>query len=295
MQVFVTGATGWVGRAVVAELVGHGHRVRGLSRSAEKGAALAAIGAEMVLGTLDDLDVLHVAAEGADAVAHIGFDHDFTHYAESAAQDQRVIEALGAALTGTGKPLLVTSTLSSLRVHGRPATEADLPVADPSYPRRSEQAARALAEQDVRVATVRLPPSVHGIGEGHAFVPILIDLARRTGVSAYIGEGANRWPAVHVSDAAHLYRLALESGASQPAYHAVGEEGVVFRDISDAIGRKLGLPVEPRDADHFGWFAGFAAENMVASSAATRNMLAWQPAGPGLLADISHPDYYAGA
>jgi nucleoside-diphosphate-sugar epimerase len=293
MRVFVTGATGWVGKAVVAELIAHGHRVIGLSRSAEKGQTLKASGAEVLLGTLDDLDALQDAARKADAVAHIGFSHDFSRYAENAVQDQRVIEALGAALQGTDKPLLVTATLSSLHVHGSVATETDLPVSDPSYPRRSEQATRQLT--DVRAASVRLPHSVHGIGETHAFVPMLIDLARRTGVSATLGNGANRWAAVHVSDAARLYRLALEGGATQPAYHAVGEEGVVFRDIAEAIGRKLGVPVEPRNADHFGFLAGFADENLVASSTATREALAWQPAGPVLLADIGHPDYYAGA
>ncbi|HSI39214.1 MAG TPA: SDR family oxidoreductase [Xanthobacteraceae bacterium] len=295
MYVFVTGATGWVGAAVVEELLAHGHRVLGLSRSEEKGQALKAKGADTLLGTLDDLDALHAAATNADAVAHLGFNHDFSRYVENAAQDQRVIDRLGAALQGTDKPLLVSSTVSSLRVHGRVATETDLPASDPSYPRRSEEAARRLGERGVRAASVRLPSSVHGVGETHGFVPILINLARRTGVSAYIGDGANRWPAVHVSDAARLYRLALESGVTQPAYHAVGEDGVVFRDIAEAIGLKLGLPVESRVAAHFGGFAGFVGEDMLASSAVTRQVLDWQPTGPGLLADIRHPEYYAGA
>jgi nucleoside-diphosphate-sugar epimerase len=293
MRVFVTGATGWIGKAVVAELLAHGHRALGLARSTEKGRLLTAMGAEMRLGTLDDLDALRDAARQADAVAHIGFNHDFAHYAESAAQDARVIEVLGAALRGTNKPLLVTAVLSSLRVHGRAATEADLPVSDPSYPRRSERAARALV--DVPAASIRLPHSVHGVGEAHAFVPMLIDIARRTGVSAYLGDGGNRWPAVHVADAARLYRLVLEGGATQPAYHAVGEEGVVFRDIAEAIGRKLDLPAEPRGAGHFGWLAGFVSEDLVASSTATRESLGWRPTGPGLLADIRHAAYYTGA
>jgi nucleoside-diphosphate-sugar epimerase len=293
MQVFVTGATGWVGRAVVGELIAHGHGVLGLSRSVDKAQALAATGARVLHGTLEDLDALRAAARQADAVAHLGFNHDFSRYAENAAQDRRVIAALGAALRGTGKPLVVSATLSALRVHGRAATEQDLPVDDPAYPRRSERAARDL--DDVRAASIRLPHSVHGVGETHAFVPMLIDLARRTGVSAFVGDGANRWPAVHVSDAACLYRLALEGGAMQPAYHAVGEAGVPFRDIAEAIGRKLDLPVESREADHFGWFAGFAGEDMVASAGLTREALAWQPTGPTLLADIAHRDYYAGA
>lgn len=293
MQVFVTGATGWVGRAVVAELLAHGHAVRGLARSAEKGQALAAMGAAVLQGTLDDLDALHDAALQADAVAHLGFNHDFVRYAENAAQDQRVIAALGEALRGTEKPLVVTGTLSALRVHGREATEADLPVADPAYPRRSEIAARALA--GMRATSIRLPHSVHGVGEAHAFIPMLIDLARQTGVSAYPGDGANCWPAVHVADAARLYRLALEARAPQPAYHAVGEAGVALRDIAHAIGRKLGLPVEPREAAHFGFLAGFAAEHRLASNAATRAALGWQPTGPGLLADIADPAYCPGA
>ena len=293
MQVFITGATGWIGRAVVAELLAQGHGVVGLARSPRKGEALAAMGAQVLAGTLDDLDALREAARRADAVAHVAFNHDFSRYAENAAQDERVIAALGAALAGTGKPLVVSATLSSLRVHGREATEADLPVNDPAYPRRSELAARALG--DVRAASIRLPHSVHGVGEVHAFVPMLIDLARRTGVSAYPGDGANCWPAVHVADAARLYRLALEARAPLPAFHAVGEAGVSLRAIAEAIGARLGLPVESRAAAHFGLLAGFAAEHMQASSTATRAALGWQPTGPGLLADIADPAYYAGA
>lgn len=153
----------------------------------------------------------------------------------------------------------------------------------------------ALAERGLRAATVRLSPSVHGVGETHGFVPILIDLAREKGVSVYIGNGRNRWPAVHVSDAGRLYRLALESGVTERAYHAVGEDGIAFRDIAEAIGRKLGLPVESRDRDHFGWFADFAGTDMPASSTLTRERLGWRPTGPGLLADIGQPEYYAAA
>ncbi|WP_421414670.1 SDR family oxidoreductase [Agrobacterium tumefaciens] len=295
MHVFVTGSTGWVGAAVVDELLAHGHSVVGLSRSKDKGDLLRAKGAHVLPGTLEDLDNLHAAAKSADAVAHLGFNHDFTRYVENAALDQRVIETIGRALQGTDKPLLVSSTVSSLRVHGRVATEADLPASDPNYPRRSEEAARRLREHGVMAGTVRLPSSVHGVGETHGFVPILVNLARRSGVSAYLGDGTNRWLAVHVSDAARLYRLALESGATQPAYHAVGEGAVVFRDIAEAIGEKLGLPVEPRAADHFGGLAGFVGEDILASNARTRQVLDWQPTGPGLIADIRHPDYYAGA
>ena len=291
MRVFVTGATGWVGSAVVRELTGAGHQVVGLSRSEEKGRALAAQGAEVLHATLDDLDTLREAARGADAVLHLAFNHDFTRYAEAAVQDRRAIEAIGEELGGTDKVLLVTSGVALL-AQGRLATEDDAPPADADLPRRSEVAARELATRGVRAATVRLSPSTHGVGEAHGFVPTLIDLARRTGVSAYVGDGANRWPGVHVDDAARVYRLALESGAGEAAYHAVADEGVAFRDIAGAIGRKLGLPVEPRAPEHFGWLGMFAGADMAASSARTRTVLGWEPRGPGLLADIADAAYY---
>ena len=294
MRVFVTGATGWVGTAVVEELLGHGHQVLGLARSEDKGKALAAKGAEVLRATLDDLDALSAAATKADAVIHLAFNHDFSRFAENAAQDQRAIEAMGRALEGSDKAFLVTSGVALL-APGRVATEADVPSSDPSYPRRSDHAASALAERGLRAAAIRLSPSVHAVGERHGFVPILIDRARETGVSAYLGEGQNRWPAVHVSDVARLYRLTLESGVTERAYHAVGEEGVAFRDIAEAIGGKLRVPVEPRDRHHFGWFAGFAGADMPASSALTRERLGWRPTGPGLLADIGRPDHYAAA
>ncbi len=294
MHVFVTGATGWVGTAVVDELLQHGHRVLGLARSPEKAQTLKAKGADVLHATLDDLDSLRAAARAADGVIHLAFNHDFSRYTENAAQDRLVIDTLGDALQGSDKPLLVTSTLSALRAFGRVASEADLPASDPSYPRCSEEATRLLGERGVRAATIRLPSSVHGVGETHGFVPMLIDLAREKGVSAYIGEGANRWPAVHVADAARLYRLALEGATRQAAYHAVADSGVRFREIAEAIGHKLGLPVESRDAAHFGWFAGFASEDVPASSEATRQQLGWQPSGLGLLADIAQPAYYAG-
>lgn len=289
MQVFVTGATGWVGSAVVQELVGGGHRVRGLARSEDKGRALAAMGAAVVHGTLDDLALLRSEAAQADAVVHTAFHHDFSKFAESAAQDRLAIEAMGEAIGPTGRPLVVTSGLAML-APGRVATEADVPQEGPAYPRRSEAAARALAARGVRTTAVRLAPSVHGRGD-HGFVPILVGIARQTGVSAYIGDGSNRWPAVHRCDAAALYRLVLEQGATAPAYHAVAEEGIAFRAIAEAIGAALGLPVASREPAHFGWFAHFAAADMPASSAHTRALLGWQAQGSTLLEDIAHAGY----
>lgn len=290
MRVFVTGATGWVGSRVVKELLDAGHQVLGLSRSEEKAARLAQAGAQVLRATLDDLDQLADAASGSDAVIHTAFNHDFSTFADNARQDQRAIEALGEALAGTDKPLLVTSGVALL-APGRVATEADLPpTSHADYPRRSEAAAIALAQRGLRAAAVRLAPSVHGVGD-HGFIPILIGLARQTGVSAYIGEGVNRWPAVHVSDASRLYRLALESGVTEPVYHAIAEEGIAMRDIAQAIGKRLGVPVESRDRAHFGWFAAFAGADMPAASRHTRDVLGWRPAGPELLADIDHPDY----
>ncbi len=290
MRIFVTGSTGWVGSAVVEELVGAGHRVIGLARSENKTAALAAAGAEVLRGTLDDLDTLRSAAAAAEAVIHTAFDHDFSRFAENAAQDGQAIETLGSALEGSDRPLLVTGGIGLL-APGRVATEADVAPFIPSFPRRSEMAARALAERGVRATTIRLSPSVHGLGD-HGFIPILIGLAREKGVSAYVGEGLNRWPGVHRLDAARLYRLALEHGATEPAYHGVADEGVPFKQIAEVIGRRIGVPVESRGREHFGWFADFAALDMAASSAHTRSLLGWEPTGPDLLTDLDQPGYY---
>ena len=290
MRVFVTGATGWVGSAVVKELVDAGHQVTGLARSADRAAALDRTGVAVLHGTLDDHDVLRRAASAADAVIHTAFNHDFSKFAENAEQDRRAIETLGSALEGSDRPLLVTGGLALL-APGRVVTETDLAPTDPSYPRKSEAAARALAERGVRATMLRLSPSVHGLGD-HGFIPILIGMAREKGVSAYLGEGLNRWPGVHRLDAARLYRLVLEHGATEPAYHAVADEGVAFKAIAQVIGRRLGLPVEPRGREHFGWFADFAGADMPASSERTRSLLGWEPTGPDLLTDIDQPGYY---
>lgn len=291
MRVFVTGATGWVGSVVVDELLGVRHQVLGLSRSEEKAAALAGKGADVLRGTLDDLDRLAEAAGNADAVIHLAFNHDFSKYAENSEQDRRAIKAMGEALVGTDKPILVTTGLAML-APGRVATEADMPpLSNPDFPRKTEAAAAALAERGVWIGVIRLATTVHGIGDP-ALMAMLARFAREKGVSAYIGDGANRWPAVHVSDAGRLYRLALEAGAPARAYHANAEEGVAFRAIAEAIGRTLDLPVEPRPREHFGWLAGFVGADAPVSSARTRELTGWKPTGPTLLADLAQPAYF---
>ena len=263
----------------------------GLSRSEKKAAGLAAKGTDVLRGTLDDLHRLAEAAAGADAVIHLAFNHDFSKYAENSEQDRRAIEAMGEALLGTDKPILVTTRLAML-APGRVATEADMPpLSDPDFPRKTEEAAAALAERGVRVGVVRLATTVHGIGDP-TLLAMLARLAREKGVSAYVGDGANRWPAVHVSDAGRLYRLALEAGPPARAYHASAEEGVAVRAIAEAIGRALDLPVEPRPREYFGWLAGFVGTDAPVSSARTRALTGWQPTGPTLLADLAQPGYF---
>jgi nucleoside-diphosphate-sugar epimerase len=295
MRVFITGSTGWVGSALVKDLIGAGHRVLGLTRS-EKGAdALAAAGAEIHRGSLSDLESLKSGAAQADAVIHTAFNHDFSRFAENCAEDERAIDALGAVLEGSDRPLLVTSGVALL-APGRTATEEDVPPKPSPFPRKSEEAAAALVKRGVRASTVRLAPSVHGHGD-HGFVPILIRIAREKGVSAYIGEGRNRWPAVHRLDAARVYRLALECGAEARHFHAVAEEGVPFKAIAEVIGRRLNIPVVSKSpaeaAEHFGWFAMFAGIDAPTSSARTRAKLEWKLEQPGLIADINHPAYFA--
>lgn len=289
MHVFLTGASGWVGSAVAEDLLAAGHQVTGLVRNAQKAQALVALGMQVVNGTLDDHQLLHDGASRADAVIHTAFNHDFSRFSENCAQDERAIQILGEALHGSDRPLLVTSGVAMI-APGRLATENDLPFVAPAYPRRSEPAARELADKGVRAATIRLSPTVHGLGD-HGFIPILMDLAKQTGVSAWPEDAENRWAAVHRRDAATLYRLALETGMTQAVYHAVAEEGILFRDIAQAIGKHLGVPAEPRAREHFGWFADFASLDMAASSEQTRAVLGWNPTHPTLLADLAQAQY----
>ena len=288
MRVFLTGATGFVGTAVTQELIHAGHQVLGLTRS-EKGAeALKAAGAEPHHGDLENLDCLRQGAESTDGTIHCGFIHDFSNFARSCEVDRRAIETMGAALAGSDRPFLNTSGLAGLST-GRLATEEDMPAPTATPRAPAEELTLDLAARGVRAGVVRLSPSVHDKGD-HGFVPILINIAREKGIAAYIGDGSNRWPGVHRLDAARLYRLALEKGAAGTCHHGVADEGVPTRDIAEAIGRGLNLPVRSLSAEeakaHFGWIAFFFAMDLAASSALTRERLGWQPTQPGLVADI---------
>ncbi len=294
MRVFLTGATGFVGSAVARDLLSAGHQVLGLTRSDKGAATLAALGAEPVRGTLEDTAGLTRAAARADAVIHTAFEHDFSDFPRVCALDRAAIEALGRGLDGSDRPLLVTNGLMML-AQGRPALETDTPPGPDHFPRQSEGAAAILAAGGIRATTVRLPPTVHGPGD-HAFIPGLIAIARARGVSAYIGDGANRWAAVHRDDAARLFRLAIEAGAEGGPFHGVAEEGVPFRAIAEAIGGHLGLPVTalpPEQAgEHFGALALFVAADLAASSAQTRARLGWTPTHPALLEDLATAGYF---
>lgn len=296
MRVFVTGATGFVGSAIVRELLGAGHHVLGLARSDAAASSLKAAGADVHRGSLEDIDSLKSGATAADGVIHTAFIHDFSNMAAAAQTDRLAIETLGGTLGGSGRPLVVTSAIGLL-TSGRVGTEDDAP--DPNavgaHRLASERAALSLASRGVRVSVVRLPPSVHGDGD-HGFVPALIRIAREKKVSAYVGDGRNRWSAVHRLDAAHLFRLALEKASAGARFHSVAEEGVLTRDIAEIIGRRLQVPVVSKSAaeaaDHFGWLARFFANDLPASSTRTEERLAWQPRQHGLIVDLQRGRYF---
>jgi nucleoside-diphosphate-sugar epimerase len=321
MRVFVTGPTGWIGSVVVRELLSAGHRVTGLARSDASAARVTAAGAEVFRGSLEDTDGLRAAAAEADGVIHTGYIHDFSPTgdpAAAAAVDGRAIAAFGDALAGTGKPLVVASGLPNPPAGG--IVTEEVRSENPVHPRVSEPAALAVAASagqpsagqpsagqhsagqhgagqhgGVRASVVRLPPSVHGEGD-YWFIPIFIDVARKTGVSAYIGDGANVWPAVHRVDAARLFRIALEQAPAGTLLNAVADEGVPFREIAEVIGRHLNVPaksIPAEDArDHFGTLAGFAALDVPASSAKTQQRFGWRPTQPGLIADLDQGHYF---
>ena len=293
MRIFLTGASGFVGSPVARELIDAGHEVLGLARSDAAADALARPGVNVVRGALSDTSVLAAGARECEGVIHAGFDHDWGNYAAAAQTDRHAIEALGTGLAGTAHRLIVTSGTLLVQRSGALAIEED--ATDPNFPRKSEEAALAIARTGMRVSILRLPPSVHGDGD-HGFVPALIGTARQKGVSAYVGDGLNRWPAVHRLDAARLYRLALERDMGEPTYHAVADEGAPFREIAEVIGRRLHVPVVSKSpeqaADHFGWIAHFVGIDCPASSARTQRGLGWRPVHPGLISDIDRPNYF---
>jgi nucleoside-diphosphate-sugar epimerase len=294
MKVFVTGATGFIGSAIVKELIGAGHQVLGMARSDAGAKSLIAAGAQVHRGDLQDLESLRSGAAAADGVIHTAFIHDFSKFAENCEIDKQAIETLGSTLEGSQRLMLVTSGLATV-AKGRLATEEDahLPVS-PAMPRASEATAEKLLARGVRVSTVRLP-QVHDT-RTQGLVPYLVSLAREKGVSAYVGDGLNRWAAVHVLDAARLYRLAFEKQEGGARYHAIAEEGVPVRDLAEVIGRGLGVPVMSKSAEevaaHFGWLAMFASRDLTGSSRQTQKRLGWRPTQTDLISDLEHASYF---
>ncbi len=292
MRVFVTGATGFIGSAIVKELTGAGYKVLGLARSEKSVQALKDAGVEVLTGDLNDPESLKKGAAETDAVIHTAFIHDFANFEASAAADKAAIEAMGSVLAGTNRPMIVTGGTLGIQFNGPWVTEDD---AAPAHPRASEAAGLELAKQGIRSSVVRLPPSVHDKGD-KGFVPMLISVAREKGFSAYIGDGSNRWPAVHRLDAAHLYRLVLEKGKAGTRYNGTGDEGIPTRQIAEVIGKQLNLPVKSVSqedaAAHFTWIARFFALNAPSSSKKTKAELGWQPAHPGLIEDLEMGHYF---
>jgi nucleoside-diphosphate-sugar epimerase len=297
MRIFLTGATGFIGSAIVQELLRAGHQVTGLARTDAAAKSLAAAGAQACRGDVEDLESLRRGAGESDGVIHTAFNHDFSKFKNSCENDRRAIEALGAVLGRSSRPLVITSG-TGLLTPGKLATENARHTPGPeAFPRvASEEAADSVASKGVRVATVRLPQSVHGDGD-HGFVPALINVARAKGESAYVEDGTNRWAAVHRLDAANLFRLVVESDfPAASRFHGVGEQGVLFRDIAEVIGRRLNVPVisqtPERAAEHFGFYAHFVAQDAPASSQTTREVLGWLPTQPGLIADLEGGRYF---
>jgi nucleoside-diphosphate-sugar epimerase len=292
MRVFVTGAAGFIGTATTKELIANGHEVVGLARSDANARALVDAGAKVHRGSLEDLDSLRRGAKETDGTIHLAFIHDFSKFAENGQIDKHAIDAMGEALAGSGKPFIVTSG-TLLVAPGRLATEEDAVM--PGFPRMSETAGLAYATQGVRAIAVRLP-QVHGADGKCGLVSWLLNIAREKGVSAYIGDGGNRWSGAHRLDVARLYRLALEQGVAGTSYHAVADEGVTARDIAEIVGRHLNLPVASISAQqapaHFGMMAMFAGMDGAASSALTQQWLGWKPTQIGMIADISRPGYF---
>jgi nucleoside-diphosphate-sugar epimerase len=298
MRVFVTGASGFIGSAVVQELRGAGHEVVGLARSESAAESLAAAGAEIRRGSLEDLDSLRAGAEASDGVIHLAYIHDFSRTEDNASVDRAAIETFGATLAGSDRPLVIASGTLLVVPPGQIATEVD--AGDPGdngvgARRCNEQLLLSLADRGVRSASVRLAPTVHGEGD-HGFVPIIIGAAREKGVSGYVGDGSSRWPAVHRLDAARLFRVALESAAPGTALHGVAEEGIPVREIADVIGRHLGVPVESIAPDgaveHFGSLGALLGLDSPASSVLTRERFGWQPRRPGLIDDLDAGHYF---
>ena len=301
MRIFVTGASGWIGSAVVPELVTAGHQVIGLARSDASAAALTAAGAEVVRGTVDDLDVLRDTAAGSDGVIHLAFKHDIAFSGDfqgAAEADRRAVDTFGDALAGTGRPFVIASGVAGLKP-GQVSTEQDLPVIDGSplsVRADTSLAVLALAPRGVRSSVVRLAPTCHGDGD-NGFMTALVSVAREKGVSGYLGDGGNRWPATHRLDAARLFRLAVEQAPAGSILHGTAEEGVPIREIAEVIGRHLDVPmasVAPEDAaGHFGWLAGFVGLDAPTSSALTRELVGWQPTHPGVLEDLDQGHYFS--
>ena len=296
MRVFVTGASGWIGSAVVPELLAAGHEVVGLARSDASAQALSAAGAGVLRGNLEDVESLRAGARASDGVIHLAYIHDFSQFDENARIDLQAIKAIGAELEGSDRPFVITGGTAAL-TPGQVSTERD--TVAPDHPLRaravSEETALALADKGIRVSTVRLAPTVHGDGD-HGFMSVIVATARDKGLSAYVGDGSNRWPAVHRLDAAHLFRLAVEQAPAGSVLHGIAEEGVSLRTVAEVIGRHVDVPVvsiaPEQAAEHFGFIGHLLAADIPSSSSLTRELLGWQPMQPGLIEDLEKGHYF---